>query len=140
MVNGNELRGIALTILNVLEGGKVKTLHDLKQLVGMKIPFPKGDIFEIHQGDSGSLLDIKQAIKISYIRPDWGAVISTSSNQEDNFTKFYLKTTAEVFGYTAVMEDSLGRTIYEQVFPRADFEVLRKELNRLSDRKFYITE
>ncbi len=140
MVNGEELRGIARIILNILDGGNVRSLEDLNQLVGMKVPFPNGDVLEVHRGISGSLLNPKQGIKMSYDKPNWGTVINTSSNPEDNFTKFLLKTRASVFGYTPALKDPLGRTIYEQTFPGADFEIVRKELERLTNREYYLTE
>lgn len=78
MVDGQELRKIAATIINIVESGKVRSLDDLNQLVGMKVPFSNGDIFEIRRGSSGNLRNPKIATKISYGRPNWGIVLDIS--------------------------------------------------------------
>lgn len=140
MVNGNELRRISRSILDILEAGKISTLDDLEKLKGMKVPFPNQEVLEVDTGISGYLLNPKKGVKIFYSRPGWGTILNAILNQYDNFIKIFLKTSANVSGYTDWMVDGTGRTVFEQTFPGCDVDILKEELKRLSDAKYYIKD
>lgn len=141
MVNGQELREIAATILTILDMQRIGSL-ELARLHGRAISFPNEDLLGVDLPlISNEKCSIPQAdLEFFYNRPDWGAIIHSATYKRHMETAFFLKTSAIVFGYDGFTLYPDGRTTYLQEVPGADFETIKKELERLTDKRYYISE